>query len=151
MPDLLTHYATARLPAAFAAERRIGMLLVAGTFLPDLAAKGLKLVMRAPDHFDAPTHSLFGLIVLCYAVSLFLDERLRPSGFVALLAGSWLHCLVDLVKDYSGGGGVRLFHPFSLAAHELSWVNPENVVLLLPVDVALLLAAWAVERRRRAA
>jgi membrane-bound metal-dependent hydrolase YbcI (DUF457 family) len=149
MPDFLTHLASARLPAAFAADRRVALLLVAGTFLPDLAAKGLKLVMQTPDHFTAPAHSLPGLVVLCYAAALLLPEALRPRGFAALLAGAWLHALVDLVKDYSGSGAVRLFYPFSPEAYELSWVNPENVVLLLPIDVAVLLLAWAIERRRR--
>jgi membrane-bound metal-dependent hydrolase YbcI (DUF457 family) len=149
MPDLLTHAATARLPAAFLPDRRLALLVVVGTFLPDLAAKGLMLVAQAPDHFDAPTHSLPGLVVLCYAASLFLQEALRPAGFAALLAGAWLHALVDLVKDYSGAGVGYLLYPFSTASIEFAWINPENVVLLVPVDVALLLAAWAVERRRR--
>jgi membrane-bound metal-dependent hydrolase YbcI (DUF457 family) len=150
MPDLLTHLASARLPAAFLADRRLALILVLGTFLPDLAAKGLTFVAQAPDHFDVPTHSLPGLLVLCFGCSLFLEEPLRPRGFAALLAGAWLHVLVDLVKDYQGSGAARLFYPFSPASFELAWVNPENVVLLVPLDAAVLLLAWAVERRRRA-
>ena len=58
MADLFTHLAAARLPAAFVRDRRIAALLVLGTFLPDLAAKGLYWVLRAPSPFIEPTHSL---------------------------------------------------------------------------------------------
>jgi membrane-bound metal-dependent hydrolase YbcI (DUF457 family) len=150
MPDLLTHLASARLPAAFLSDRRLALLLVLGTFLPDLAAKGLTQALQVPEHFDAPTHSLPGLVVLCYACALFLEEPLRPRGFAALLAGAWLHAVVDLVKDYQGSGAGRLLAPFSPWTLELAWIGPENVVLLAPLDAAVLLLAWGIERRRRA-
>ena len=38
MPDLLTHYAAARVPALALRDPRLQALLVAGTFLPDVVA-----------------------------------------------------------------------------------------------------------------
>ena len=151
MPDLLTHWAAARVPATFLRDRRLQALLVLGTFLPDVGSKGLDLVARAPSYFDDPTHSFVGLALLCYGASLFLAIDLRRGGFAALYAGAVVHLLVDVIKDNLGGGGMRIFLPFSLAEVELGLIYTQNVVFLAPLDVLVLLACGLVERRRRRA
>lgn len=150
MPDLFTHWAAARVPATFLRDRRIQALLVLGTFLPDLAAKGLYLVMQSPDYFDDPTHSFAGLLLVCYGACLFLEAPLRKAGFAALYAGAAIHLLLDLAKDNVGGGGMRLFLPFSLAEIELGLITTENVIILIPFDALVLLACVLAERRLRA-
>ncbi len=149
MPDLFTHYASARLPAAFLRDRRIAALVVIGTFLPDLAAKGLYWLTRSPEPWAVPTHSLPGLLVLSYLAALFLEERLRGRAFAALTAGAFLHVAVDILKGYLGVGAARLLFPFSLRGTELGLIKSEDVLWLLPIDALLVLAAWAIERRRR--
>ncbi len=149
MADLLTHFASARLPGAFLRDRRLQALLIAGTFLPDIAWKGLRYIAGCSEDFNAPSHSILGLLVLCYGLSLLLEERLRPGGFAALVAGSYLHLLVDLLKDQEGVGLAGILHPFSPAGFEFGLIEPENVILLFPIDAAILLAAWLIERRLR--
>lgn len=151
MPDLFTHFAAARLPAAGLRDRRLQALLLAGTFLPDVASKGLYWVAQARDTFIAPSHSLLGLLLLCYGAALLLDLPLRRAGFACLYAGAALHLFLDVLKENVGIGALRPFVPFHPAAVELGWIPTEDVVYLLPLDLLLLLAAWAVERRLRRA
>jgi len=149
MADLLTHWAAAQLPAAFSRDRRIAALIVIGTFLPDLVSKGLFWVTRVEGDFTTPTHSLPGLVVLSYGAALFIEARLRRPAFFAILAGGWIHVAVDLLKDNMGMGAAHLFYPFSASHFELGLVDPLNVVLLAPIDLAILLLAWLLERRLR--
>ncbi len=149
MADLLTHLASARIPGIFLRDRRVQALLVLGSFLPDIVSKGLYHVTRSSDNFIVPSHSVTGLLALCFALSFLLEERIRRPGFGALLAGAYLHLAVDLLKDQGGAGLLGVFHPFSPAGFQLGLVDPENVILLLPIDVAILVGAWLLERRLR--
>ncbi|HEX7901405.1 MAG TPA: metal-dependent hydrolase [Planctomycetota bacterium] len=151
MPDLLTHLAAARVPAAFLRDRRHQALLIAGTFLPDIGTKGLYFVAQAPERFAAPAHSLVGLLLLCYLAALFLDVPLRRAGFACLYGGALLHLFLDLLKENLGMGSLRPFLPFWPGAVELGWIPTEDVVYFLPFDVGVLLLAWLLERRLRRA
>lgn len=149
MPDLFTHYAAARLPAGLLRDVRLQILLVAGTFLPDLVSKSLYWIARTGDRFGAPSHSLFGLALLCYASALLLDLPLRRPGFACLFAGGAIHLFLDLLKESLGIGAVRLFFPVLPRAYELGWIPTEDVVYLLPLDLGLLLLAWRLSARGR--
>jgi membrane-bound metal-dependent hydrolase YbcI (DUF457 family) len=147
MSDLFTHLVAARVPGTFLRDRRLQALLVIGTFLPDLAAKGLYWILQAREHFQTPTHSILGVLLIAYLASLFVEEGLRRAGYAVLAAGGLIHLLVDLMKDNQGAGAARLLFPFTPAGTELGWVDPENVVLLIPLDAAILAALWLLERR----
>jgi hypothetical protein len=151
VPDLFTHFAAARVPAAFLRDRRHQALVLAGTFLPDIGSKGLYWVAQAPERFAAPSHSLVGLLLLCYLAALFLEQPLRRAGFACLYAGALLHLFLDLLKENLGIGSLRPFLPFSPAAIEFGWIPSEDVVLLLPLDIGVLLLAWILEKKRRRA
>jgi membrane-bound metal-dependent hydrolase YbcI (DUF457 family) len=148
MPDLFTHFVAARAPGIFVRDRRLLALLVIGTFLPDLVAKGLYWILLSGDSYPVATHSLLGVLLLSYLACLFVDESLRPSGFVMLSLGGVIHLALDTIKDNLGAGGVRPFLPFSAWALELRWIDPENVVLLIPIDAAVLAAILLYERSR---
>ncbi len=149
MPDLLTHWASARIPGMFVRDRRILAFLIFGSFLPDLAAKLPRILVWTDREFLGPSHSLVGLLLICYAASLFVEERLRKPAFGALWAGGLLHLALDLTKDYVGIYSAGLLYPFSIRKFELRWIDPEDVVLLMPPAAAVLvLAAW-IERRYR--
>jgi membrane-bound metal-dependent hydrolase YbcI (DUF457 family) len=150
MADLFTHLAAARIPAAFLRDRRLQALLIAGTFLPDIVSKGLYWVARSGEAFIAASHSLLGLLLLCYAAAQLLDLPLRRAGFACLYAGSLVHLFLDLLKENLGIGALRPLLPFDARNLELGLIPVEDVVLLLPLDVALLALAWIFERRRRA-
>lgn len=147
MPDLFTHFVAARVPGAFVRDRRLQALLVIGTFLPDLASKGLYWVFQARETFTAASHSILGVVLISYLACLFVEETLRRPGFALLTAGGLIHIAVDLIKYNLGVGSARPFLPFSTAGFELGWIDPENVVFLAPIDAAILAAAWLLERR----
>lgn len=148
MADLLTHLAVARVPAALVRDRHVSTLLILGTFLPDLAAKSLYWIAWASEDFVRPTHSLPGLLCLSYLAALFVEARLRRAAFAAFLAGGLLHVAVDMLKDTLDQGAVFFLYPFSTRGFEFGLVDPEDVIFFLPLDAALLVLAWFLERRR---
>jgi membrane-bound metal-dependent hydrolase YbcI (DUF457 family) len=147
MADLLTHFVAARVPGALVRDRRLQALLVIGTFLPDISGKGLYWVLDSAASSQLVTHSIAGLLLISYLACLLLEEPLRRSGFLMLAAGGAIHVLVDMAKDNLGAGAALLFLPFSLRGLEFGWIDPENVVLLMPIDVAILALLWFLERR----
>lgn len=147
MPDFFTHLVAARVPGVFVRDPRVVVLLVVGTFLPDLGSKGFYWVLRAGDIFGAPTHSILGVLLLAYLAAMFVDESLRRPGFAALAVGGLIHLAVDQIKDELGVGPTSLFLPFHAPAMELGWIDPENVVLLVPLDLLILGAVLLLERR----
>lgn len=149
MPDLFSHLAASRLPAAFLRDRRLQALLVFGGFLPDVASKTLYWVAWANADFIEPFHSLAGLFVLSYVAALFVEEPMRKGAFAALYGGSLLHVGLDLVKDNLGTGSASLFYPFSTRGFELGWIDPENVILLIPAAALVLALTLRLERRFR--
>ena len=151
MPDLFTHFAAARLPSVFLRDRRHQALVLAGTFLPDIGSKGLHFVAQASERYGAASHSLVGLLLLCYLGALLLERPLRRAAFACLYGGALLHLFLDLFKENVGIGSIRPFLPFSPAALEFGWIPTEDVVLLIPLDLGVLLLAWILGRRLRRA
>ena len=147
MPDLFTHYIAARVPGAMVRDRRLLVLLVLGTFLPDLAAKGSNWLLRCGDYYPIASHSILGVFLLSYLACLFVAEPLRRNGFFMLAAGGLIHILDDMVNDNMGMGVIRPFLPFSPAGVEFGWIDPENVVLMIPIDAAILALVLLLERR----
>lgn len=147
MADLFTHFVAARVPGGWVRDRRLQALLVLGTFLPDIVGKGLRFVLQSHNSSPLATHSLAGVLLLSYLACLFVEEGLRRRGFAMLVGGGMIHLLVDLAKDHQGMGAVFPFLPFSAAGVELGWIHSENVIYLIPLDAAILAAAWLLERR----
>lgn len=147
MPDLFTHLVSARVPGVFVRDRRLQALLVIGTFLPDIGSKGLYFVFQTRESFGAAAHSILGVLLISYLASLFVEESLRRPGFALLAAGGLIHLLVDMIKYNLGAGSARPFLPLSPAGVEFGWIDPENVIYLVPLDAAILAAAWVLERR----
>lgn len=148
MADLFTHLVAARAPGVLVRDRRLVALLVVGTFLPDLASKGLYWILQAGDSFPIGTHSILGVLFLSYLACLFVEEPLRRPGFALLALGGLIHLGVDMAKASLGTGSVFPFLPFSEASYELGWVDPENVILLIPIDAVVLALILLYERRR---
>jgi membrane-bound metal-dependent hydrolase YbcI (DUF457 family) len=145
--DLFTHFVAARVPGSLVRDRRLQALLVIGTFLPDISGKGFYWVLDNPNGSQLFTHSIAGLLLISYLACLFIEEPLRRSGFWMLAAGGAIHVLVDIAKNNLGVGAAMPFLPFSLRGVELGWIDPENVILLVPIDAAILALLWFLERR----
>lgn len=148
MADLFTHFVSARAPGVLVRDRHRVALLAIGTFLPDLAAKGLYWILQSGNSFAIGSHSILGVVLLSYLGCLFVEESLRRSGFLMLLLGGLIHLGVDMAKDNFGAGAVFPFLPFSPAAVEWGWIQSENTVYLIPLDAVILGAILLYERRR---
>lgn len=148
MPDLLTHLVAARVPGTLVRDRRLQALLVIGTFLPDIVGKGYYWVLQNREAVHGMTHSIAGVLLVSYLACLLLEERLRRPGFAMLLIGGFIHVFVDLIKDNVGTGSAQFFLPFSIRGSEFGWIDPENVIYLIPFDAAILALLWLLERRR---
>ena len=149
MGDLFTHLVAARVPATFVRDRRLQALLVIGTFLPDVTGKGLFFILQNRESSSLATHSILGVILISYLACLFVEEALRRPAFLVLAIGGAIHVLLDLTKYNMGLGAEQLFLPFSTHSTEFGWIDSEDIVLLLPINAALLAAVWLLERRRR--
>ncbi len=147
MADLLTHYVSARLPGGFIGDPAARATLILGVFLPDVAGKLMGRIFRTPDGFNAPSHTLLGLLLLSYVIALFFSAEFRARAWLTINAGALLHVAVDLLKDNLGAGSAYLLHPFTLDGYELGLYYNENVVYAMPVD--LLLAALIAGLSRR--
>ena len=147
MPDLFTHLVAARVPGLLVRDRRLVALLVIGTFLPDLASKGLYWILGSGDLYGIGTHSILGVLALTYLAALFVEEKLRRPAFAMLAVGGLIHIAVDLLKDSMGTGPSVLFLPFFTGSVELGWIDPENVILLVPLSAAILVTLLLIERR----
>src|SRR5688572_15522074 len=110
MADLLTHYVSSRIAGLPLRDRATAMIFALGVFLPDLVGKPIGF-LGAPYMAEIPSHTPFGLIFACAAVSMLFARSIRGSAFWALYFGSLLHLLFDLMKDYLGSGSVFLLHP----------------------------------------
>jgi hypothetical protein len=146
--DLFTHFVVARAPGVLVRDRHLVALLAIGTFLPDLAAKGLYWILQSGDYFGIGSHSILGVVLLSYLACLFVEEPLRRSGFVMLLLGGLIHLVVDMAKDNFGSGAVFPLLPFSAAPVEWGWIQSENVIFLVPIDAVMLAGILLYERRR---
>lgn len=154
MADLVTHLATAMLPAAFwpGALRWLGPLAL-GTALPDLASNVPGLIydrvvrdfLWLPDELlvaIAVFHQPVGCALLCVIIARVVVPEHRREALVALLGGSAFHFGVDLLQDHHGQGYFMTF-PLSSTRFELGWMGSEATVPWAPLWAALTAVAWA--------
>jgi hypothetical protein len=96
MADLLVHVASSFAVGRPLRDGRLRAILYLGVCLPDVLYKTLLYLGNAPSWLCEPTHSPLGLLPFCYVGALLFEEAWRKRAFAALLAGGWLHLLVDL-------------------------------------------------------
>ena len=149
MADLLVHFATAFAPGQALRDGRLRAVLYVGVCMPDVLYKALLYLGHSPSWLCEPTHAPLGLIPICYAAALLFEEDWRPRAFGALLAGSWLHLLVDAGKDYMGMGVIPWAFPFSMDRIELGWYRPEDTGLLMLAAAVVVVVVEIGTRRRK--
>ncbi|HZE95914.1 MAG TPA: metal-dependent hydrolase [Planctomycetota bacterium] len=146
MADLLVHFGTAWLPARGLRDGRLRAILYVGVCLPDLLYKGILYLGNSPTWLCEPTHSPLGLLPFCYVGALLFEEAWRKRAFAALVAGGWLHLLLDGAKNFMGFGGIPWAFPFSMRTAALGWYAPEDSVWLMLPTLALMGIAEAFSR-----
>ena len=142
MPDAITHLAGARLLGTlWTPERRI--LLYVGAILPDLFEKGLRVLFSSSHFFAMPAHSVLGATLVCAALCVLFDARMRRDAFGLLWIGSMLHLAFDLLKDPGESLGVPAFYPFVTDGYGLGLFRSEDSLLLVPASLAIIgLVEW---------
>ena len=148
MADLLVHVASAFAVGRPLRDGRLRAILYFGVCLPDVLYKALIYVAHSPSWLCEPTHSPLGLLPICYVGALLFEEPWRKRAFVALVAGSWLHLLFDLAKNYLGSGVILWAFPFSMQGVELGWYNSEDSVYFMLPSLALMGLVEVICRRR---
>ena len=138
MADLLVHFATGFAGGRLLRDGRSRAILYMGVCFPDFLYKALLYVAGSTTWVCEPSHTQLGLAVFCYAAALLFEEPWRKRAFGLLLAGSYLHLLIDLGKNYQGMGVILWAFPFSMDAVELGWYYPEETLYFMAP--ALLLA-----------
>ena len=138
MADLLVHFATGFAAGRPLRDGRLRSIVYVGVCLPDLLYKLLLYGGGAPTWLCEPTHTPLGLIPWCWLGALLFEESWRRRAFWALLAGGWLHLLVDVGKNYMGNGVIMPAFPFSMKTVELGWYHPEDSPLLMLPALALM-------------
>ena len=147
MADLLVHAATAFVPGRLGLrDARLRAVLYLGVCLPDVLYKGALYSWNAATWFCEITHAPLVLVPICYVSAMLFEEGWRKRAFGALLAGSWLHVLVDLGKGYLGSGVIAWAFPLSWDLVELGWYQPDASVLLMAPALGLILVAEVIAR-----
>jgi membrane-bound metal-dependent hydrolase YbcI (DUF457 family) len=149
MADLLVHVASSFAVGRPLRDGRLRAILYLGVCLPDVLYKTLLYLGNAPSWLCEPTHSPLGLLPFCYVGALLFEEAWRKRAFAALLAGGWLHLLVDLGKNYLGSGVICWAFPFSMRRVELGWYNTEDTVRFMLPALAVMGVVELLFRRRR--
>lgn len=150
MADLLAHYSLGHVFGKALKDPRIRVVFYLGNFFPDLLYKGMLYVLGGRPWFCEPSHSPLMLILFSYLAALLFEEYLRRPIFWALLAGSCLHVLIDVGKDYMGQGVILWGFPFTMDRVELGWYHSsETLFFTLPalgIIVMTELLTWGWKR-----
>ena len=74
--------------------------------------------------------------------SFLFSESFRKTAFTMLLFGSTLHLIVDLLKTTIGIGAIYPFFPISNNGYEAGLYYSEDIVYLIPIDIAVIAVLW---------
>ena len=148
MADLLVHVGAAYPAARLLRDGRLRALVYLGLCLPDLLYKSLLYGLGASTWICETSHAPLGAVPFCYLLALFFERDWRARAFGALWGGSLAHILVDAGKSYMGSGVILWGFPFTMDMGEAGLYAPEEMILLMPAALGLvLLTELALSRR----
>lgn len=137
MPDLLTHVLSVY-PLRFKIKKHTPIILL-GVILPDVFARipGVLLPNQTIVYWaQSSLHTPFSIIIICFFISLFFEEKLRKTAFKFLLAGSVFHLFLDLFQKTLTRGYFWLF-PFSFDSFSFSLIWPNDTIFLIPIFIVV--------------
>lgn len=138
MPDLVTHIAGAYLVKKGFRITKFLVLFYLGTMLPDLVSRPFHIIWPQTLLATQIFHSLVGVFLICWLISLFFREDQRKTVFFLLLSGSIVHLILDAGQMHLIGGYIWFF-PFSTKTFSAGLFWPEDSVRFLPYTVILVL------------
>lgn len=150
MPDLLTHYLTAKIITGKSKTKAISPFFL-GVILPDVLSRVpwiaiTNLFERYNCHLEwflTIFHSPFVLIIACLLISLLFKETLRKSVFKLLMLGAALHlCLDMLQKNFAPTSGYLWFFPFSFRSFNIPLFWPDQALYFIPVLMIITIFIW---------
>ncbi len=150
MPDLLTHYLSARILTVKSGTRLISLFFM-GTILPDVLSRVPSIVIAILfgtydchlGWFWAILHSPIVLILVCFLMTFFFEENLRKSVFRFLIFGVVLHLGLDMLqKTFTSGSGYLWFFPFSFKSFNIPLFWPDQSLYFIPVLLVILIFIW---------
>jgi len=122
--------------------------LLLGAVLPDTARAMLFIFPYQRYQLEALHVPFTSLVMICF-IALLVPASARRGSFLALLAGTSSHYLLDLFQ-YHFAGGYYWFFPFSLVRFEIGLINPEDSLTFLPfLLLAAGILAWRDRRRAK--
>ncbi|MDP8214135.1 MAG: metal-dependent hydrolase [Candidatus Euphemobacter frigidus] len=147
MPDLVTHVAGAYLVKRGVKITRYAALFYLGAMLPDLASRPLHIIWPRTLLASQAFHSPVGVFLICWLVSLFFRVDQRKRVFFLLIAGSFLHLVMDSGQKQLEGGYLWFF-PFSMKTCSLGLFWPEDSVRFLPYTAIAVLIVYGFSKWR---
>ena len=153
MPDLFAHFSSAYLPSRYKRFHQYDALLVLGTVLPDLLGRiPIVIFVRWLDlpvlYFFKALHTPIGMILVCYMVTFLFERSKRFKSFLSLVAGSFLHLILDLMQLQFFEGVYIPFVPISIKAVQWGWFHYNASLLLFPLLLILVAFFWLRETRK---
>ena len=148
MPDLAVHLAAAAVARRALPGRAARMGLLLGTCLPDIAYKGLNVVLQVPRDYAVVADTPVGALLLCFLVCFLFVEEERRAAFGGLVAGSLLHLLLDSFKAHLGTGGILVGLPVAWRPLGFEAYSPEQSVYAMAPAVGVALGIEWIARRR---
>lgn len=150
MPDLLSHYLTAKILSTKSGVRPISPFF-AGTILPDVLGRVPSIVItNVSEKYDcnlgwflAIFHSPFVLFLICFLITLFFEQALRKRVFKLLMLGVFLHLGLDMFqKTFISGKGYLWFFPFSFKSFSAPLFWPDQTIYFIPVLLIVFIIIW---------
>ena len=147
MPDLFVHFASGYLPSRYQQIRKYDALLVLGAVLPDLLSRIPIIILvrffHLPvEYFFRALHTPIVLILFCYMLSFLFERSMRFKSFLSLVAGSFLHLVLDLMQQQFFDGVYMLFIPFSMKTVQWGWFHYNSSLVVFPPLFVIVLLIW---------
>lgn len=153
VPDLFAHFCSAYLPSRYQKLRHYDALLVLGAVLPDMLARIPIIVfvrwLELPViYFFRALHTPIGMILVCYLVCFLFERSTRVKSFLSLIAGSFLHLVLDLMQQQFYEGVYIPYIPFTMKTVHWGWFHYNASLLIFPFLLIVVLFFWFRDKRR---
>ncbi len=137
MPDLLTHYATARLAGLAMKKEEDRLILALGVIAPDIEMFIIKIALHGDSFHALLSHSLVGAFLYALVINFFFGDL---KSLLLLYGGMIIHIFFDLFKYNLGKGVSQLFFPFDKSLYEFGLYYPTDIIYAIPFSLAAVIA-----------
>lgn len=132
MPDLITHSAFSYMVSRSSRFDRFRIIFYLGTVLPDVLSRPIYIINPFWYPYSVAVHTPVFLTLFCLLAAEFFKADLRRSVRLYLLAGVYVHFLLDFFQRHIEAGYLWFF-PFSWSSYEIGLFWPETPLMLTPV------------------